>query len=139
MAVAVAEQELLIGGKWVGAKSGKEVEQTNPYTEETVGRAAAAGTDDVDAAVKAAQGAFETPLAYGNTVILKGSELCPRTHAQIVRCVVDAGAPEGAINYLTNDPADAPEVVEALIAHPGTRRVNFTGSTKVGRIIAEKC
>src|SRR3954464_734573 len=57
MAAAVAEQELLIGGKWVGAKSGKEVEQTNPYTEETVGRAAAAGTDDVDAAGEAAQGA----------------------------------------------------------------------------------
>ncbi len=83
--------------------------------------------------------AIATPLAYGNTVILKGSELCPRTHAQIVRCVQDAGAPEGVINYLTNDPGDAPEVVEALIAHPGTRRINFTGSTRVGRIIAETC
>ena len=83
--------------------------------------------------------AIATPLAYGNTVILKGSELCPRTHAQIVRCVQDAGAPEGVINYLTNDPGDAAEVVEALIAHPGTRRINFTGSTKVGKIIAEKC
>ncbi len=77
--------------------------------------------------------AIATPLAYGNTVILKGSELCPRTHAQIVRCVQDAGAPEGVVNYLTNDPGDAAEVVEALIAHPGTRRINFTGSTKVGQ------
>ncbi len=83
--------------------------------------------------------AIATPLAYGNTVILKGSELCPRTHAQIVRCVQDAGAPEGVVNYLTNDPGDAAEVVESLIAHPGTRRINFTGSTKVGKIIAEKC
>ena len=83
--------------------------------------------------------AIATPLGYGNTVILKGSELCPRTHAQIVRCVQDAGAPEGVINYLTNDPGDAADVVEALIAHPGTRRINFTGSTKVGKIIAEKC
>jgi acyl-CoA reductase-like NAD-dependent aldehyde dehydrogenase len=245
MAIAVAEQNLLIGGEWTGAKSGKECEQTNPYTEETVGRAAAAGPEDVDAAVEAAQGAFEawgfgppaarreiltkaadlmqeraeqiagivteetggtfgwgmfnvqlasgmmreagaqaysvvgevipsdipgatalarrqpagvvvgiapwnapvilgtraiaTPLAFGNTVIMKGSELCPRTHAQIVQCVQDAGAPEGVINYLTNDPADASEVVEALIAHPKTRRVNFTGSTRVGKIIAETC
>ena len=37
---------------------------------------------------------------------------------------------------VTNAPADAAEVVEALIAHPAVRRINFTGSTKVGRIIA---
>ena len=83
--------------------------------------------------------AIATPLAFGNTVVLKGSELCPRTHAQIVRAVEDAGAPAGVINYLTNDPDDAAEVVDALIAHPKTRRINFTGSTRVGKIIAESC
>src|SRR5215213_11706725 len=71
--------------------------------------------------------AVATPLAYGNTVVLKASEQCPRTHAAIIRALVDAGLPAGAVNLLTNDPADAPEVVEALIAHPATRRVNFTG------------
>jgi vanillin dehydrogenase len=244
MAIAVEQQNLLIGGDWVAAKSGRECEQVNPYTGETVGRAAAAGPDDVALAVEAAAGAFEawgfgppaprrevltaaadlmqeraeeiagivteetggtfgwgmfnvqlasgmlreagaqaysvvgevipsdipgamaiarrqpagpvvgiapwnapvilgtraiaTPLAFGNTVILKGSELCPRTHAAIVRAVQDAGAPDGVVNYLTNDPGDAAEVVDALIAHPGTRRINFTGSTRVGRIIAEQ-
>src|SRR5215211_1336215 len=246
MAIAVEQQQkLLIGGEWVDAKSGRECEQTNPYSGDVVGHAAAAGTDDVGLAVTAASDAFEawgfgppaarreiltkaadlmqeraeqiagivteetggtfgwgmfnvqlasgmmreagaqayavvgevipsdipgatalarrqpagvvvgiapwnapvilgtraiaTPLAFGNTVILRGSELCPRTHAQIVQCVQDAGAPEGVINYLTNDPADASEVVEALIAHPKTRRVNFTGSTHIGKIIAETC
>src|SRR5436305_9124671 len=244
MAIAVEQQKLLIGGDWVAAKSGRECEQLNPYTGEVVGRAAAAGVEDVEAAVKAAAEAFEpwrseppavrrelllraadliqeraeefaglvseetggtfgwgmfnvelaagmlreaasqaysvlgelipsdipgatalarrrpvgpvvgiapwnapvilgtraiaTPLAFGNTVILKGSELCPRTHAAIVRVIEDAGAPEGVINYLTNDPDDAAVLVEALIAHPATRRINFTGSTRVGRIIAEK-
>jgi benzaldehyde dehydrogenase (NAD) len=244
MAIAVEQQKLLIGGEWVGARSGRECEQVNPYTGEVVGRAAAAGPDDVDLAVRAAAKAFEewgygppaprreillraadlieeraeeiaglvteetggtfgwgmfnvqlasgmlreagsraysvvgevipsdipgataiarrqpagpvvgiapwnapvilgtravaTPLAFGNTVILKGSELSPRTHAAIVRVIEDAGAPEGVINYLTNDPGDAAEVVEALIAHPGTRRISFTGSTRVGRIVAEK-
>ena len=38
---------------------------------------------------------------------------------------------------ITNAPADAPAVVEALIAHPAVKRVNFTGSTRVGKIIAE--
>ena len=35
--------------------------------------------------------ALATPLAYGNTVVLKASELCPRTHAAVVSAVVDAG------------------------------------------------
>ena len=82
--------------------------------------------------------AVATPLAYANTVVLKASEECPRTHAAVVGALVDAGLPEGAINLITNDPADAADVVDELIAHPLTRRINFTGSTKVGRIIAEK-
>jgi vanillin dehydrogenase len=82
--------------------------------------------------------AIATPLAYGNTVILKASEECPRTHAAIAAAVKDAGVPDGVVNLIVNDPADAPAVVEALIAHPAVRRINFTGSTRVGRIIAEK-
>jgi benzaldehyde dehydrogenase (NAD) len=76
-------------------------------------------------------------LAFGNTVVLKASELCPRTHAHVAAAIADAGVPPGVINFLTNAPADAAAVVEELIAHPHTRRVNFTGSTRVGRIIAE--
>jgi benzaldehyde dehydrogenase (NAD) len=81
--------------------------------------------------------AVATPLAFGNTVVLKASELCPRTHAHVAAAIADAGVPPGVINFLTNAPADAATVVEELIAHPHTRRVNFTGSTRVGRIIAE--
>lgn len=43
------------------------------------------------------------------------------------------------MNYITNAPADAGAVVEAMVAHPAVRRVNFTGSTKVGKIIAMTC
>jgi len=43
------------------------------------------------------------------------------------------------VNFVTNDPADAGAVVEAMVAHPAVRRVNFTGSTHVGRIIAALC
>lgn len=83
--------------------------------------------------------AIATPLACGNTVILKGSEVCPRTHQLIVEACQDAGFPPGVVNYITNAPADAGAVVEAMVAHPAVRRVNFTGSTKVGRIIAQTC
>jgi acyl-CoA reductase-like NAD-dependent aldehyde dehydrogenase len=83
--------------------------------------------------------AVATPLAYGNTVVLKASEHCPRTHAAVARAISDAGVPAGAINLVLHSAADAPEVVDELIAHPAVRRVNFTGSTRVGRIIAMKC
>ncbi|MEZ5603431.1 MAG: aldehyde dehydrogenase [Burkholderiaceae bacterium] len=83
--------------------------------------------------------AIATPLACGNTVVLKGSENCPRTHQLIIESLQDAGFPAGVVNYVTNAPADAGTVVEAMVAHPAVRRVNFTGSTRVGRIIAMTC
>ncbi|MBT2301823.1 aldehyde dehydrogenase [Variovorax paradoxus] len=83
--------------------------------------------------------AIATPLACGNTVVLKGSELCPQTHALIVEALNEAALPPGVLNFVTNAPADASAVVEAMVAHPAVRRVNFTGSTKVGRIIAQTC
>ena len=81
--------------------------------------------------------AVAMPLACGNTVVMKASEQCPRTHYLIGSVLREAGIPAGVINVVTNAPTDAPGVVEALIAHPAVRRINFTGSTRVGRIIAE--
>ncbi|HSD81144.1 MAG TPA: aldehyde dehydrogenase [Solirubrobacteraceae bacterium] len=83
--------------------------------------------------------AVATPLAFGNTVVLKASERCPRTHAAVVRALDDAGLPAGAVNLVIHAPQDAPDVVDELIAHPAVRRVAFTGSTRVGRIVAMKC
>ncbi|QGW81190.1 aldehyde dehydrogenase [Variovorax paradoxus] len=83
--------------------------------------------------------AVATPLACGNTVVLKGSELCPETHALIIEALSEAGLPKGVVNFVTNAPADAGAVVEAMVAHPAVRRVNFTGSTRVGRLIAQTC
>ncbi|MBY5450317.1 aldehyde dehydrogenase (plasmid) [Rhizobium sp. WSM1274] len=83
--------------------------------------------------------AIAMPIACGNTVVLKASEQCPGTHRLIATVLTEAGLPAGVINVLTNAPEDAPEVVTALIAHPAVKRVNFTGSTKVGKIIAETC
>ena len=81
--------------------------------------------------------AVATPLACGNTAVLKASELCPRTHRLIGEALRDAGLPAGVLNVVTNAPDNAPAVVEALIAHPAVRRINFTGSTRVGRIVAK--
>lgn len=80
--------------------------------------------------------ALAMPLAVGNTVVMKSSENCPRTHLLIVECLHEAGCADGVVNLISNAPADAPELVKAMIEHPAVRRVNFTGSTGVGREIA---
>jgi acyl-CoA reductase-like NAD-dependent aldehyde dehydrogenase len=82
--------------------------------------------------------AIATPLACGAAVVLKASEICPRTHALIIDSFADAGFAPGVVGVVTNAPEDAGEVVGALIDHPAVRRVNFTGSTAVGRIIARR-
>ncbi len=82
--------------------------------------------------------AIAVPLACGNSVILKASETCPRTHALIIEAFAEAGFPEGVVNVVTNAPEDAADVVGALIDAPEVKRVNFTGSTGVGRIIAQR-
>jgi acyl-CoA reductase-like NAD-dependent aldehyde dehydrogenase len=81
--------------------------------------------------------AVAMPLACGNTVILKASEMCPALHRLIGTVFEDAGFPPGVVNVISNAPQDAPQLVERMIAHPAVRRVNFTGSTHVGRIIAQ--
>jgi benzaldehyde dehydrogenase (NAD) len=83
--------------------------------------------------------AIALPLACGNTVVLKGSEVCPATHGLIIEALQEAGLPAGVVNFVTNAPADAGPIVEAMIAHPKVRRVNFTGSTRVGKVIAASC
>ena len=80
--------------------------------------------------------AIALPLACGNTVILKASEVCPATHRLIGAVLNEAGLGEGVVNVVTHDPKDAEAIADALVAHPAVKRVNFTGSTRVGRIIA---
>ena len=82
--------------------------------------------------------AIAVPLACGNTVVLKASEVCPRTHSLISEAFEAAGLPSGAVSIVTNAPGDAAEIVSSLIDNPHIRRINFTGSTAVGRIIAQR-
>lgn len=80
--------------------------------------------------------AIAMPLACGNTVILKASEICPATHRMLGTVLQEAGLGAGVVNVITHDAKDAAAVVEAMIAHRAVRRVNFTGSTSVGRSVA---
>ena len=83
--------------------------------------------------------AAATAIAAGNTTILKGSELTPRCYWALGQVFQDAGVPPGVLNIVYCNAARAPELVNAVIAHPAVKKVNFTGSTKTGRIIARTC
>jgi acyl-CoA reductase-like NAD-dependent aldehyde dehydrogenase len=75
-------------------------------------------------------------LAGGNTVVFKGSELSPRCFWLLGTIFAEAGLPSGCINMIYHRPQDAAEVTTALIEHPLIKKINFTGSTAVGSIIA---
>jgi len=80
--------------------------------------------------------AVAAPLAAGNTVVLKPSEDAPIAAGLFIADVLrEAGLPAGVLNVVTNAPADAASVAEALITDSRVRAVNFTGSTEVGRIV----
>ncbi|GAB2558914.1 aldehyde dehydrogenase family protein [Nocardia heshunensis] len=82
--------------------------------------------------------AVTVALAVGNTVVIRPSEDAPISSGLFLADVLtEAGLPPGVLNVVTNDRADAPEVIETLIADPRVRRVGFTGSTPVGRIVGE--
>jgi acyl-CoA reductase-like NAD-dependent aldehyde dehydrogenase len=81
--------------------------------------------------------AIAYPIACGNTVISRASEMSPKTHALVADAFHEAGLPAGVLNFIVNAPHDAPQIIDTLIFHPAVRRRNFTGSTRVVRIVAE--
>jgi acyl-CoA reductase-like NAD-dependent aldehyde dehydrogenase len=78
------------------------------------------------------------PMAVGNTVVLKPSEESPLTGGTLWAELFDrAGLPSGVLNVVTHAPGDAGAIAEELLTNPAVRRINFTGSTVVGRRLAE--
>jgi acyl-CoA reductase-like NAD-dependent aldehyde dehydrogenase len=83
--------------------------------------------------------AVALPMACGNTTVLKPSAEAPVSGGIILAEVFEeAGLPRGVFNVVTNGPGFGGEVGDEFIEHPGVRRLSFTGSTEVGRQIAEK-
>lgn len=79
------------------------------------------------------------PVAAGNTVVFKGTELAPKTMAGIVSVFHQAGLPDGVLNFIVHRPGDGAEITKALVSNKHIRKVNFTGSTNVGRSIGSLC
>lgn len=73
-------------------------------------------------------------LAAGNTVVIKPAEITPLTTLMLAEAFAQAGLPDGVLTVLLGR---GPDVGEALVSHPGVDMVSFTGSTPVGKRIAE--
>ena len=78
------------------------------------------------------------PLALGNTVVLKPSELSPIVGGLLWgEIFTEAGLPAGVLNIVTHAPGEAGPIGDELVENPSVRRINFTGSTATGRRLAE--
>lgn len=80
--------------------------------------------------------AIVTPLLTGNTVVLKTSEVTPGSQALWAELLYEAGVPKTALSVVHAAPDEAPGLTEQLVRDNRVRHVNFTGSTRVGRIVA---
>ena len=74
-------------------------------------------------------------FAAGCTAIVKGPEETPASVAELIKAFDEAGMPKGSVNLVYGIPA---EISEYLIAHPIVRKVTFTGSTAVGKLLASQ-
>lgn len=83
--------------------------------------------------------AVALPMAYGNTTVLKPSAESPVSGGIVLAEIfAEAGFPRGVFNLVTNGPGGSEEVGDEFIENPKVRRLSFTGSTEVGKQIAEK-
>ncbi|THU96268.1 aldehyde dehydrogenase [Dendrothele bispora CBS 962.96] len=83
--------------------------------------------------------AIALPIICGNTVVFRSSELSPRTQYIVIQVFAEAGLPPGVLNFISTSKENAPGLTAEIIAHPLVRKVNFTGSDTVGRIINIEC
>jgi len=75
-------------------------------------------------------------LAAGNTVVIKPAEDTPLSAIYLARLAREVGLPDGVINVI---PGTGAVAGAALSGHPGIKRMSFTGSPEVGRLVAESC
>jgi succinate-semialdehyde dehydrogenase/glutarate-semialdehyde dehydrogenase len=78
-------------------------------------------------------------LAAGCTMVLKPAEQTPLSALAIAALAEEAGLPVGVLSIVTGDAADAPGIGAELTANPLVRKLGFTGSTPVGKLLMAQC
>jgi succinate-semialdehyde dehydrogenase/glutarate-semialdehyde dehydrogenase len=78
-------------------------------------------------------------LAAGCTMVLKPAEQTPLSALALARLAEEAGVPRGVLSIVTGDAGDAPEIGRELTGNPLVRKLGFTGSTEVGKLLMRQC
>jgi succinate-semialdehyde dehydrogenase/glutarate-semialdehyde dehydrogenase len=78
-------------------------------------------------------------LAAGCTMVLKPAEQTPLSALAIARLAEEAGLPPGVLSIVTGDAEDAPAIGGELTSNPLVRKLGFTGSTEVGKLLVRQC
>lgn len=78
--------------------------------------------------------AWAAALAAGCTVVAKPSEFTPLSGLHMAKALIQAGLPHGVLNVLTGDAAS---IGDAMLKHPQLKKISFTGSTRVGKILMD--
>ena len=78
-------------------------------------------------------------LGAGCTMVLKPAEQTPLTALAVMRLGEEAGLPPGVLSVVTGDADDAPEIGREMTSNPRVRKLGFTGSTEVGKLLMAQC
>ena len=78
-------------------------------------------------------------LAVGCTMVLKPAEQTPLTALAIAALAEEAGVPAGVLSVVTGDAGDAPSIGREMTSNPIVRKLGFTGSTEVGKLLMAQC
>ncbi len=78
-------------------------------------------------------------LAVGCTMVLKPAEQTPLSALAVAELAARAGLPPGVLSIVTGDAGDAPAIGGELTSNPIVRKVGFTGSNEIGKLIMRQC
>jgi succinate-semialdehyde dehydrogenase/glutarate-semialdehyde dehydrogenase len=78
-------------------------------------------------------------IAAGCTMVLKPAEQTPLSALAVVKLAEEAGLPAGVLSIVTGDAEDAPAIGEEMTSNPLVRKLGFTGSTEVGKLLMAQC
>jgi succinate-semialdehyde dehydrogenase / glutarate-semialdehyde dehydrogenase len=78
-------------------------------------------------------------IAAGCTMVLKPAEQTPLSALAVAKLAEEAGLPAGVFNVVTGDAEDAPAIGGEMTSNPIVRKLGFTGSTEVGKLLMEQC
>jgi acyl-CoA reductase-like NAD-dependent aldehyde dehydrogenase len=136
------KQELQQAANWVYLPKGDILQSDLPGTYSTAVRrplGVVASFAPWNAASVLSWRVVLSPLAAGNTVVLKPSELAPVCAGLLVAEIVDeAGFPPGVVNVVTHAPGAAGPIADEFFDNPAVRCINFIGSLRTARIVAER-